>query len=316
MYILLLSTIVFSMENSEKRRVMRRILPAVVALVCLAPALSAQQVYRIYDGPAPGSENANYGERTITIKGSETVMTYNISVPTITVYRPDKAIDTGAAMIIAPGGGNIFLTMDEEGHNVAQWFQRNGITGIVLKYRTTYLGETEEDFYAGVRKLLEYLANAEKRKEKTAPTEPQRSMQGDDGRQAIRYVRKHAGEWGINPDKIGLMGFSAGSFLTLDVIEYHDTESCPNLVAPIYGYRDILMPEDTVPIFFCAPQVDYGNVEGAIGLFSKYQERQLPAELHFIYDATHGDGLKYNGKEWNEWIDMLHNYMKAVKFIH
>lgn len=292
-----------------------RIILLLAGFCCFIPCLSAQQVYRIYDGPAPGSEKADYEERKITVRGSGTEMTYNISEPTITVYRPDKAIDTGSAMIIAPGGGNIFLTMNEEGHNVAQWFQRNGITGIVLKYRTTYLGETEEDFYAGVRKLLDYLAKAEERKEKQTPTEPQRSIQGDDGRQAIRYVRQHAGEWGIDPGKIGLMGFSAGSFLTLDVIEYHDAESHPDFVAPIYGYRDILMPEDTVPIFLCAPEFDYGNVNGSIGLFKKYQEKNLPAELHFIYDAVHGEGLKYNGKEWNEWIDMLFNYMKAVHFI-
>jgi hypothetical protein len=96
----------------------------------------------------------------------------------------------------------------------------------------------------------------------------------------------------------------------------NDEESRPDFAGPIYGvFSSGDLPEHPVPTFMAAPEFDLGAPRAAFELYEKYQQAHLPAEIHFIYDATHGQGLMYNGKEWNEWIDMMYAFMKAVKFV-
>lgn len=301
---------------------------AAVAVLSASAAMNvaqAQQVYKIYDGAAPGSENADYPEIIMNNPAGHP-MVYNVSEPTITVYRPDAAIDTGAAMIIAPGGGNRYLTWEEEGINVAQWLQHHGITGIILKYRTVFMGKDRDevtknvmDFWASLMQRSNE-ANTESAQPapavNTAPVQLQPTIQGDDGRQAMKYVRRHAKEWGIDPQRIGIMGFSAGGVVTMNVLMIHDEESKPNFAAPIYGVvSNPGVPADKVPVFLCSPTFDLTVPEYAEQFFNDLKNAQVPAELHYIYEGTHGDGLQYNGKEWNEWMDMLYRFMKATKFL-
>ena len=130
--------------------------------------------------------------------------------------------------------------------------------------------------------------------------EVERTIQGDDGRQAVKYVREHAAELGVNPEKIGLMGFSAGGMVTCNVMFINDESTRPNLAAPIYGFQGTKLPEHPVPTFLCGPEFDLFSPDGAYLLYKAFHEAHLPAELHFIHDATHGEGLMYNGREWNE----------------
>lgn len=310
----------------------RFLITATICLLAVGSA-SAQQVYKIYPGTAPGEENSNYKEFTLPNAQSQRPLVYNVTEPTITVYKPEASIDTGAAMIIAPGGGNMYLTWEEEGINVAQWFQRHGVTGIILKYRTNFMGNSEKEIQDGVSAALGRMfssfadmgkaATEEKSTIKkeipmpviAAPTVPQATKQGDDGRQAVKYVREHAKELGINPQKIGLMGFSAGAMLTSNVMAIHDKNSRPDLAAPIYGAQNFKITDDTMPVFICGPEFDLFTPDASFGLYWQYQQSHLPAELHFINDATHGEGLLYNGKQWNDWIEILFSFMKAVKFV-
>lgn len=310
---------------------MKRIITLAAVLLCALTLANAQQVYKIYDGAAPGSENADYPELVLNSPNGRPLV-YNVTEPTITVYKPEASIDTKAAVIIAPGGGNMYLTWEEEGINVAEWFQRHGVTGIILKYRTNFMGNNEEEinknlmeFFGRMSSFAEMGHDVEdgKMSELTSarpavPQEPVKvepSIQGDDGRQAVKYVREHAGELGIDPHKIGIMGFSAGGMLTCNVMAIHDAESRPDFAAPIYGPTDMLLPEDAVPAFICGPEFDLFPPDAAFNLYKRYQQAHLPAELHFIHDATHGEGLLYNGREWNEWIDMLWQFMKAINII-
>jgi len=308
------------------------ILTAAIAMSCLSIA-SAQQVYKIYPGTAPGEEKSNYKEFTIPNAQSGRPLVYNVTVPTITVYKPEAAIDTGAAMIIAPGGGNMYLTWEEEGINVAQWFARHGVTGIILKYRTNFMGNTEEEISKGVSEALGKMFSSFAQMGQAAtegqatvkkdipmpviaePTVPEPTKAGDDGRQAIRYVRAHAEELGVNPNKIGIMGFSAGGMLTSNVMAIHDKDSRPDLAAPIYGAQNFKITEDAMPAFICGPEFDLFPPDSFFGLYWQYQQSHLPAELHFLNDATHGEGLLYNGRQWNDFIEILFSFMKAVKFV-
>lgn len=299
---------------------------AALTLAFMTNAIQAQQVYKIYEGAAPGSENVDYPEITMNNPAGHP-MVYNVSEPTITVYRPDAAIDTGAAMIIAPGGGNRYLTWEEEGINVAQWLQHHGITGIILKYRTTFMGKDRDEVTKNVMEFWQSLMNRSNAAESevtrtaapvinTTPVQLQPTIQGDDGRQAMKYVRRHAKEWGIDPQRIGIMGFSAGGVVTMNVLMIHDEESRPNFAAPIYGVvSNPGVPTDKVPVFLCSPTFDLTVPEYAEQFFNDLKNAQVPAELHYIYEGTHGDGLQYNGKEWNEWINMLYRFMKATKFL-
>ena len=310
---------------------MKKIIIFLVFLYVITIA-SAQKVYKIYDGIAPGSESWTNPEMTLPSPSGRPLI-YNVSEPTITVYKSDPAIDTKAAMIIAPGGANIYLTWEEEGINVAQWLQRNGITGIILKYRTYQTGETAEEVQKSSRSmLLKILGSIDRNQRGTnqpanapslsapvqaTPNTPTPTLQGDDGRQAIKYVRRHAEELGIDPQKIGIVGFSAGGFLTMNVVMINDTESRPNFAAPIYGVENVSsLPENPMPLFICAPEFDLGSPVDPQSIYNIWQAARIPAELHFIYDASHGEGLLYNGRQWNQWIDMMYSFMKAVKFIN
>lgn len=316
------------MANFVKNKTaMRKSISCLAAAFVAGAALNAQSVYNLYDGPAPGSEKADYPE---IVLGSDTghSRVYNVTVPTLTVFRPEEAINTGAAVLIAPGGGNMYLTWEEEGVHVAQWFQRHGITGIVLKYRTNYMGRDEEEirknqeeFFGKTSSFMKLGEEAQKNALKDMPDAdtPIRRMeptiQGDDGRAAVKFVRAHAAEWGVDPRKVALIGFSAGAGLTMNVMYFNDEESRPDLVAPIYGISGGELPEHPVPIFIAAPEFDLGAPRPSFELYEHFQKAHLPAELHFIHEATHGEGLLYNGKEWNEWIYLLYNFMKAVGFI-
>ena len=292
---------------------------------CVSVGAYAQEVYKIYEGPVSGSEKWIDSEVSVSAPWSGNPLIYNVSEPSITIYRPDKAIDTGVAMIIAPGGGNRFLTWKEEGTNVAEWFQRHGVTGILLKYRTIQAGSLDE-----IKESLKAIwpptqnedpvsaQNEDSEPRNTiAPshTETEPTLQGNDGRQAIKYVRQHAVKLGVNPNKIGIVGFSAGALLASNVIFIHDEMSRPNLAAFIYGGGVTSKIPDPMPLFICSPVNDIFPADDLFCTYQNWKATGIPAELHLIYDARHGDGLQYNGKEWNEWIDNLYKFMKAIEFV-
>ncbi len=293
----------------------------VLFIILVSNGLFAQEIFKLYDGQAPGSEEWTDPELSVPAPWSGKPLVYNVTEPTITVYRPDNAINTGAAMIIAPGGGNRFLTWEEEGTNVAEWFQRHGITGILLKYRTNQAGslkEIEESLKAvwPPQPVSESEERESTETRATAPVEAsEKTIQGDDGRQAIKYVRQHASELGIKPDKIGIVGFSAGAMLAANIILFHDELSRPNLVASIYGGGLTSNIHQPMPLYLCSPVNDIFPADNLFKMHKNWKSKNVPVDLHLIYDARHGDGLQYNGKAWNEWIDNLFNFMKSVEFI-
>jgi hypothetical protein len=292
-----------------------------LSIIFISTVINAQEVYKIYDGPAPGSENWTDPEMVVPAPWGGNPLIYNVTEPSITVYRPARNITPGAVMIIAPGGGNRFLTWKEEGTNVAEWFQRHGVTGIILKYRTIQAGSREEieESFRNIAAISTASAdgNNEVVFEAPEPVEIEPTLQGDDGRQAMKYVREHAEELGINPDKVGLMGFSAGAVLTSNVMYIHDETTRPDLAAFIYGRGVANTIPDPMPLFLCSPVYDAVSLPatGLLYMHLNWKAAGVPTGLQFIHEARHGNGLQYNGQEWNEWIDNLYNFMKAVNFI-
>src|SRR5215469_3979825 len=176
-----------------------------VLLIFIASVAQAQQkVIQLYNGAAPGSENWNWDEQFIDANKNmfKTNIVYNVSKPTLTVYAPDSSVANKTAIIICPGGGFHLLSINTEGIDVANWLTKKGITCFVLKYRLIH--STTNDPIQDMMDMIN------KKGESDDQTKNVIAMGISDGREALAYVRKHAAEYNIDPDKIGIMGFSAG----------------------------------------------------------------------------------------------------------
>ena len=231
----------------------------------------------------------------------------NVVHPTLTAYLPDPAIATGTAVIVAPGGAYHFLAFEHEGTEVASWLNARGIAAFLLKYR---LVQTGDDFPQIVDKNLN---DPHARKTLIDPVFP---LMAADGKQAVRLVRARAAEWGIQPEKIGLMGFSAGGNLTLNVALHYDDSSRPDFAAPIYAAPPPEGPvsPDAPPLFLlCAADDDMANAV-SLQYYSAWREAGRPVELHIYAQGGHGFGMNVQGLPSDAWIERFAEWLKAQGF--
>jgi dienelactone hydrolase len=308
------------------------------------PVLAQEPVIRLYEGPAPGSENWTQKEATIEYLSpfwhEKNLVVLNVVDPTLTVFLPSPEKASGSAIIVCPGGGFSALSWDTEGPNVARWLAEHGIAAFVLKYRTGYSGATPEEVhltamstYGGQPRTPEADELMKRNHEKTldisgySPEEATGSdnplarstgnmmkLASDDGRRSIEYVRENASRWDINPDKIGIVGFSAGGMLALDVAFNHTGQSKPNLIGIIYGAMGFKgVPDDPMPMFMASTQ--HEALGGAAALYADWCGAKLPAEIHSFTDSRHGFGYRKNGDTVNTWIELFYNFMKKTGFI-
>jgi dienelactone hydrolase len=321
-----------------------------VLCVGLIPNIcSAQQsVIKIWDGPAPGSENWTQKETVYEYNSpiwhEKNTALFNVVDPTLTVFLPSPENATGTAMIVCPGGGFTALSWDNEGLNVARKLAEKGIVAFVLKYRIAYAGGTPDEVnliartsYGGEKRTPESLELTKKNSEITRSITASYNgqtpdkvdlnstlardlgniqfMAGDDGRRAIEYVRQNAVKWNLKPDKIGMIGFSAGGMVTLDVAFNHTAQSKPNIIGVMYGVFGAKgVPADPMPMFMAATQ--YEALRGAAELYASWCGARLPAEIHSFTGANHGFGYRENGDAVNSWIDLFYNFLKKTNFIN
>lgn len=137
----------------------------------------------------------------------------------------------------------------------------------------------------------------------------------EDGRQAIRIVRNRAAEWGIDPHKIGIMGFSAGGMVTLGPLLQHDAESRPDFAAAIYTpWADNPVPADAPPLFILVASDDMLTEKGSIQMYSAWKAAKKPTELHIYSKGGHGFGMQKKGLPVDSWIERLGDWMKSQGF--
>jgi acetyl esterase/lipase len=259
---------------------------AVAAWAQLAPP---SREIPLYPGVAPGSENWNYPEKTAGTP--ERPQAQNIVRPVLLYYPADKPNAVGTAMIVAPGGGFRTLMMSYEGVDVARRLNQMGVDAVVLKYRTTYVGEAP------------------------ATGSPQagqnvREMAGADGQQAVRLLRQHAAEFGVRPNRIGIIGYSAGGAVVLSTV-YGPADGRPDFAVPIYpaGANSNPPPPGSPPLFIAVAADDTTvGYQGSIDLFGAWRKAGLPAELHVFQTGQHGFGKKGGGAD--HYLDRVEEWLR------
>lgn len=248
-----------------------------------APAAPPGAITLRTPGPAP----ANPTPETWTMSSGDNVpVVQNVSVPTLTPFLPAPGKATGAAVIIAPGGGFVLLAMDHEGWQVARWLQAHGVAAFVLKYRVL----PTEPGAAGLSK-----ASAAS----TPPAERLRRLQDgaaiatEDAQEALRVVRARAAEWRVDPARIGVMGFSAGAITTMGLVYADDAATRPAFIAPIYGGlgAPVRPVPNAPPPMWAAMAADdplFGKTDFA--LIPAWQSKGGAVELHLYEKGGHGFG--------------------------
>ncbi|MFL5590133.1 MAG: alpha/beta hydrolase [Ktedonobacteraceae bacterium] len=270
------------------------------------------EVIPIWPGDPPGSEDWTQLEQEIFAPPPIRFRSVrNVTQPTLTAFLPHPSKATGTAVIICPGGGFHALAIDHEGRDVARWLNTRGVAAFVLKYRLLAIEVRDEDFE---RQFQENLSDRNKIREVTKQIGP---LAIADGQQAVRIVRKRASEWGLAPNRIGIMGFSAGGRVTAGVALEHDAQSRPNFAAPIYGalWEDITVPADAPPLFMALANDDELAVEPGLALYSAWRAAGHPVELHIYAQGGHGFGMRKQGLPADHWIDRFGEWLQIQGFL-
>src|SRR5512143_49405 len=213
----------------------------------------------------------------------------NVTVATITPFLPDPARASGAAVIVAPGGGFRTLSMENEGWNVARALADRGVAAFVLKYR---LNQTPADM-AGFERSMKEMFSSTARPRPASPPDPRQMMAGlapqlEDARAAFALIRRRAAEWKIDPDRIGMVGFSAGAMLTMATALVGE-DAKPAFIGNIYGpLAAVTVPADAPPLFAALAADDPFFANGGIGLIDSWRAAKKPAEFHLYEQGGHG----------------------------
>ncbi len=294
----------------------------VTLIVAWSAAAAEPLVVEIWPGKVP-DESGNIGAERFRMSPAldrkqvevtePTRMITDVTKPTLTIYRPPKDKDSGTAILICPGGGYWNLYWQLEGEEVAEWLNSLGVTGIILKYRVP-----------------------------RRPDEPQgeparRPLQ--DAQRAVSLVRSRAGEWGINPERIGIVGFSAGGHLaiatatsfdkrTYEPIDDIDKISCrPDFAIPVYsGYlkakdKDELapglrIPTGTPPVFLAHGGDDIVSPpENSVLIYLALKRAGVPAELHIYATAAHDFGVRKSDHPCSTWTESCANWLRHQGFL-
>lgn len=272
-------------------------------------AAAGRMAIPIWPGVAPGSEG--WTQEEVEFRGMDGKrMVRNVTTPTLTAFSPDPATATGAAVIVCPGGGFRFLSWDGEGTEVAEWLRKRGVAAFVLKYRTRETAASQQEYS---KEMVAFMGTLIRFKDRGSP-DGWKAVAGDmrengaagiaDGRQAVKFVRQHAAEWGIKPDRVGIMGFSAGGIITTAVAMGDDVASRPDFAASVYApyFGDARVPSSAPPLFILCAADDTIAEAGCVRLYSAWRDAGRPAELHVYEKGGHGFGMMPKGQPVDHWI--------------
>lgn len=274
-------------------------------------------VIDLWPGVAPGSEGATWTESEL--RDGDAVIVRNVVTPTLTLYPADPTLANGTAVVVAPGGGFHFLSWDNEGTSVAEWFAARGVTAFLLKYRLEDTGPTKETYDAAMGVLMHRLISEainDGGVDVDALANPVRQLAYADGQQAVRVVRERAVDVGIDPAKVGFLGFSAGAFVATAAALSDDVSARPDFVAPIYGgHVPGAVPADAPPLFAVVTADDGLCRRTCIDTARAWVLAGRPAELHVYEKGGHGFGTRKLGLPVDGWLDRLAEWLQDGGFL-
>lgn len=273
----------------------------------------AQDVVPLYAGTLPRSTGPaeSYPEKDYFSNVWQTEVVTNVTRPTLTVFKPAAGVKNGSAIVICPGGGFMALSITSEGTDVAKYLAARGMTAFVLKYRLAHTGDDAtaefQQLWTGDRTKFDAMMKG------TVP------LAIADGMAAVAYVRQHAAEYGIAPDKVGIIGFSAGGAVTAAVAFRYTAENRPAFVAPIYAggqFKDVPVPADAPPMFIAAATDDnLGLAPDSITLYDAWAGAHKTVELHMYAKGGHGFGMHKKNLPTDHWIDRFAEWLELEGFL-
>lgn len=245
-------------------------------------------------------------------------MARNITTATLTPFLPEPGKANGAAVIVAPGGGFMWLSMGNEGWEVAQALADRGIAAFVLKYRLQPTSESLDDFTAWMNRPRTPPAGSSDASKDAAPPPrpPQRDLtnQLEDAEAAYAMIVKRSEEWGVDTERIGMIGFSAGAGLTMHATL---TSQIMDLafIGPIYGgMGPVEVPEDAPPMFNVIATDDF-LFRGQFGVIESWHKAGIPVEFHLYQNGGHGFGLGNPNRTSNRWFDAFIHWLDVNGFL-
>jgi acetyl esterase/lipase len=284
--------------------------PFAVRTLCvvafLATRVAAQEVFPLYPGTTPASTQENYPEKEYFSKTWNTEVVANVTKPSLTVFRPSPELRNGTALVICPGGGFMALSITSEGNDVAKYMAERGVTAFVLKYRLAHTGDDATQEFSAL------FTDKQKFQEMLAKVVP---LAVADGLAAVTYVRQHGSQWGISPDHVGIIGFSAGGTVAAGVAFRYVPDGRPAFVAPIYAaaemFKDAPVPVDAPPMFVTAATDDQlGLAPESVALYEKWTGAHKSAELHMYAKGGHGFGTRKQNLPTDHWIERFSDWLQ------
>lgn len=263
-------------------------------------------------GPLPGatateSWHSQYGS----------MFARNVTVATLTPFLPEPANATGAAVVVAPGGGFRTLSMENEGWDVARALAARGVAAFVLKYR---LNPTPPDMPGFERSMREMFSGTAR----PPRPDPKAAMAGiapqiADARAAFALIRRRAPEWRVDPDRIGMVGFSAGAMLTM-ATALAGQDAKPAFIGNVYGpIAAMKVPADAPPLFVALAADDPFFANSGFGLIEAWKAAKRPVEFHYYEQGGHGFGMYSKETTSTGWFDAfarwlgMHGYLKPAR---
>ena len=265
----------------------------------------------LYEGAAPGSEEWDWNENTATTE-SGLPMVQNVVNPVLLYYPPDPSTAVSTAMIVAPGGATWTLMMSYEGVDIARRLNELGVHAFILKYRLIHIdpenpGKRPKNYKGGMGFLGKQAG------------QNIRKLAAADGQQAVRLLRSQADNFKIAPDRIGIMGFSAGGRVTVATL-MGPADGRPDFAAPIYAPAGkkydlpIVVPEHAPPLFIATAADDQVVPwQCSQDLFEAWQEAGHPAEIHIFQTGKHGFVQKGGGAD--HFMDRLEEWLRVNRLL-
>ncbi len=244
-------------------------------------------------------------------------MARNISKATLTPFLPEPGKANGAAVIVAPGGGFRWLSMSNEGWQVAEALAEQGIAAFVLKYRLFPTPESLDGFRESMERTFSAAASSADSSQSETPPRPPRwdlSNQLEDAEAAYAMIVKRAEEWGVDTTRLGMIGFSAGSGLTM-----HSTLNSESMnlafIGMIYGgMGPVEVPEGAPPMFNVIATDDF-LFNGQFGVIESWYKAGIPVEFHLYQNGGHGFGLGNPDRTSNRWFEAFMHWLDVNGFL-